>query len=345
MAAFAPTVNDFLERAYSRCGREPTELSGHDMRWGRWDLNSMFAEWSSRGINLWAVKRRLLPYQDGMHGFALPSGTIDVTEAYRRTSTYPSGGTAASSPGGTAAYAFDGTYTTACTQTGPNGTISYHFGTDAVLVSMLGVRANTTGTYTLVGEALGSGASTWDQPYVGTAHVYPAGTWQWAELDAPVSGTSFRIRETGGATLDVQELAFNTSVQDLALGLLSRDMYTNLPNKAQTGVVTQYWVERGTAARMYVWPAMDNSEDVLAVNIQTEIHPDTLGATDTLDIPQRLNEAVVAGLAAKLAQTVAPDKVSTLDALAEKAIAKAFALEAERGPVYIRTQLGQYYRW
>jgi hypothetical protein len=56
-------------------------------------------------------------------------------------------------------------------------------------------------------------------------------------------------------------------------------------------------------------------------------------ATNTVDVPFRFYEALIAGLAAKLALKKAPESLSMLKALADEAFDLAAAEDRERAPI------------
>lgn len=115
-------------------------------------------------------------------------------------------GTATSSAG-TASQAFDSNNGTSCAA-GASGWIGYTFG-GATTVRIVGIRRNNTTTLTLNLER--DSASTYPSPTLVATITLPVTAGQFVYFDVPnyAGETSFRIRETNGATLDVQELTFN----------------------------------------------------------------------------------------------------------------------------------------
>jgi hypothetical protein len=54
-ASFNLDVNDLIEEAFERCGKELR--SGYDFRTARRSLNLLTIEWANRGINLWTIEQ------------------------------------------------------------------------------------------------------------------------------------------------------------------------------------------------------------------------------------------------------------------------------------------------
>jgi len=52
---FNLSLNDLVEEAFERCGRELR--SGYDFRTARRSLNLLTVEWASRGINMWTIEQ------------------------------------------------------------------------------------------------------------------------------------------------------------------------------------------------------------------------------------------------------------------------------------------------
>jgi hypothetical protein len=116
------------------------------------------------------------------------------------------------SSSGNAANAFDENNLTACTQTAPNGYIGYNFnGTPNILWT--GILSAATLTYTLVIE-YSFNSMQWMEYTTIPAQTYPSSEIVWLTGDGYPSGSSWRIREVGGATLNISELYFNMPTKE-----------------------------------------------------------------------------------------------------------------------------------
>jgi len=75
-------VNDLIEEAFERCGKELR--SGYDFRTARRSLNLLTIEWANRGINLWTIEQGIITMNTGQATYALPVDTIDLLDTVIR---------------------------------------------------------------------------------------------------------------------------------------------------------------------------------------------------------------------------------------------------------------------
>jgi hypothetical protein len=83
LSVFNLDLNDLVEEAYERCGKELR--SGYDLRTARRSLNLLTIEWANRGINLWCVEQGQLIMNTGQAIYPLPVDTIDLLDTVVRT--------------------------------------------------------------------------------------------------------------------------------------------------------------------------------------------------------------------------------------------------------------------
>ena len=82
--SFNPTLNELMEEAFERCGKELR--TGYDFRTARRSLNFLITEWANRGINLWTIEQGQIPLVQGQTTYDLPNDTVDLLEHVIRTS-------------------------------------------------------------------------------------------------------------------------------------------------------------------------------------------------------------------------------------------------------------------
>lgn len=82
-SAFNLDLNDLIEEAFERCGRELR--SGYDFRTARRSLNLLTIEWANRGINLWTIEQGQIVMNSFQAIYALPVDTIDLLDQVIRT--------------------------------------------------------------------------------------------------------------------------------------------------------------------------------------------------------------------------------------------------------------------
>ncbi len=81
--AFTLDLTEIVEESFERCGAELR--TGYDLKTARRSLNLMFADWASRGINLWTVEQGSIPLVQGTATYNLPDSTVDLLEHVIRT--------------------------------------------------------------------------------------------------------------------------------------------------------------------------------------------------------------------------------------------------------------------
>lgn len=332
---FGSTINDqFIIDAYERCGILPDLITAEQIQSAQRSCNLLLSEWINRGLNLWTVTQENLNLNANQAAYNLPFPTSDILEATIRTSQRPLGGTAFSSAGGVAQNAFDGNPATACTQTAPNGYISYNYGNNVMYgVQMVGIQSNATLTYTLVAEYSPDNIN-WFNAITIPAQTFTIGQNLWFVVPIPTPAQYFRVRETGGATLNVQELFFNTVILDIPITRISRAEYIFLPNKNTLGRPTSFYVDRLINPIVYLWPtptALYNNMFYTRVQLIQDIGQ----LTNNPYIPQRFYEAFCAGVAAKLALKYTPQKYETLQQQADNTFNIASHEDTERVPLRI----------
>lgn len=337
----SPQSRDIIDEAYERIGIIPTALTTQQIQSAQRSLNFILQEWVNKGNNLWTVRKGMLGLTPNQNAYAMPSNGIDLKTVALRTSNRNLGGTAASSAGGTASYAFDNNPATACTQTSSNGNISYNWGIAQHATSMVGVQSNTTTTYTLVCEYSLDG-STWTNALSITAQTYTQGSIQWFVVPVPVPANYFRIRETGGATLNIQELYFNTNIRDQTVTRLSEPEYTSQPMKNQVGPPSSYWVDRQINPIIYLWPTPNAQYNCLYFTYWRALQ-DIGTMLNNGEVPARFLEPLCAALAARQAMKEGvQDRVQMLQMLAEQSYTTAGGEDRERVPLRI---YGAYQGW
>lgn len=290
---------EIITDAYERIGLVPDLITGQKIQTAIRTANLLLSDWINRGLNLYTVKQEMLGLNPGQNTYTLPNATSDILEATIRTSVRNLGGTAFSSAGGTAANAFDANTATACTQTVPDGYISYDFGVNVQIpVAMVGVQSNATLTWSLVFEYSVDNV-TWTTAYTPSSQSYPVGQIIWAVIPQPNLARYFRVRVTGGGTLNVQELYFDTALQDTTISRISRSEWVSYPQKNQQGRPTTFYVDRQNSPTVVLWPTPTAQYNNMYYTRVRMIN-DFGAMVNQPDTPQRFFEPLTAGMAYKL---------------------------------------------
>jgi hypothetical protein len=122
-------------------------------------------------------------------------------------------------------------------------------------------------------------------------------------------------------TVDLMEHVIRTGAgsastqADLNITRISVSTYATIPNKLQQARPIQVWIERLQAApRITVWPVPDNTTTYTFVYWRLKRIDDAGNGVNTMDVPFRFLNAMVAGLAYYLALKI-PNGAQRLDVL------------------------------
>jgi hypothetical protein len=81
-ASFNLNMNDLVEEAFERCGKELR--TGYDFRTARRSVNLLTIEWANKGINLWTIEQGQIVMNTGQAIYPLPVDTIDLLDTVTR---------------------------------------------------------------------------------------------------------------------------------------------------------------------------------------------------------------------------------------------------------------------
>jgi len=145
--------------------------------------------------------------------------------------------------------------------------------------------------------------------------------------------------------LDAYVTVTNGSVNtDRIILPISRTEYLSFPNKAQQGFPTTYWFNRLLSPTITLWPVPDGNEASLTYYSVLRLQDANMNGTEQVDIPPIWLEAMAYGLAERLAQIWAPDKLTFLKPMADEAYSIAAAQNIETAQQYISPQISGYFR-
>lgn len=341
--ALSPQASTIIIDAYERAGVISPELTDLQIKSAFTSINLILQQWINQGLNLWTVKQGMLPLINGQASYALPANLSAILEATLRTSARQLGGTPFSSAGGNASLAFDNNPNTACIQTAPNGYISYNWGVSQFGIGLVGIQSNITSNYTLVGEYSFDNIN-WNNSINIPVQQYAQGVNNWFIVQVPTPANYYRIRETGGTTLNIQELYFNTTVQDILITPFSRYEYVSQVLKQQAGRPTSYYLDRQILPTLYLWPAPSAQFNNLYYTY-TQHMQDINALVNNFQVPARFYPALTKALAHDLS-TKNPQydlaRSTNLKMLADEAYTIAATEDRERVPFRI---YGEYMGW
>lgn len=311
-----------IENAARRCKLPAQSLTSEHVDIANDQLYLLLSDLSNRGIQLWCIEKQIYPLYDGHGDITMDIGTVDILNSNLRTLQQVTGINY-----DTSTYReVDFTDPTAVT------TVGIFWSDASVPVSL--ERSDDGSTWTVI------------QSETPTA---VAGEWTWFDLDSSVAARYFRVRATTG-TLGFSQIYLGNMPNEIPLARLSRDDYTNLPNKTfQSNRPLQYWFDRQVKYPiMHLWPVPNAQAETYQIVLWRQRYIMDVGSmTEEIEVPQRWYDAIVAMLAAKLAMEyveVDAGLIPMLDGKAKEALYFAQQEERDNSPMMILPNIAMYTR-
>lgn len=316
------TIDTIIKKSFELIGIKSSSITGEQLESSRNSVNLILSDWFNRNIHVWTIKTNVIDTIPGKRYYELPYNIQNVLQVFFRTYVRNNLGIAFSSNGGVAGNAFDGNKNTACTQNATDGNIGMQF-SNPVSIDILGIISEDDKEYTITFEGSNDGNN-----YTPILEIpkqnYKANQSYYFETNLSLNTyLYYRIRETGGAKLNIQELYFNNNIQDLRMTEESRSDYTDRPIKFYKNYrCTMYYVDYQITPIMYVWPlpTTNNSQIIYLGQSVFETLETFLEAPN---IPYAFILALTLGVAEMLATQYAPDRAEALKMRYEDALQKA----------------------
>lgn len=323
--AISQTVFDtrkVIDNAVRRCRIPAEQISSEYIDIANDQLYLLLSDLANQGLQLWCIEREIYPLYEGVGQIALTAGTVDVLNSNLRTLQQITG---------------------INTDSATEREVDF---TDEAVVSTVGIKWSAAGVP--LEFARSDDGSTWTVIQTEAA-VGSSGDWSWYDLDSTVPARFFRIRATSGS-LGFSRLHLGNTPTEIPLGRMNRDDYTALPNKAfMSQRPLQFWLDRQVRLPvMRLWPVPNEDAETSQIVVWRQRHIMDVGAmTQEVEVPQRWYEAIVSGLAAKLALELAevdPQLVPMLDGKADRALFIAQQEERDNSPINILPNISAYTR-
>lgn len=306
-----------IRKAYELIGMPLSMVTAEQYNSALNIINFILSDWANSNVNLWTLKLNPVFLTPGQASYLLPSNITKVFQVFLRSNVRQLNGTPQSNTGNTydgngggiAAYAFDGNPATRCTQNVQNGNISYDYGLGVTKqISIIGIQSYVSNRpYSLVLEASQDTINWFTVFTPPPLYPYQAHVISWFYISDPIYARAYRIRETGGYTLDIEELYFNSISQDTTMSEVSRYEYLTYPNKSQIGRPTIYYVDYQQTPSLYIWQTPALMYNLIMYSGQSSI--ETLeNYTQGIDIPAYFYTPLIYGVASMLAAQYAPEK-------------------------------------
>jgi hypothetical protein len=339
------SVQKFIDQGARMAGKLAEELTVEQVQGSKQALFFILSNLINQGINYWCISKKVYGLKADQYEYLLPLGGNDVLNALYRTLTRPTGSVYASS--GNAALAFDNDVTTSDAQGAPNGYIAINYGNTPVYAGSIGILPAVSGSFHILLEWSNDGA-TWNLLEDTGVTTWVNGEWLWYDIDPGQTCTYYRMRETGGGTLNVAEFYVGNNSTEVTMARLNRDDYTNLPNKNFTANQPyQYWFNRTLPqSKIVLWPAPSDPFVQMTIWYSRQVM-DVGDLYDELEIPQYFYQAIQCMLAHQMS-LILPGvdlaRITYLEGQADKYFTMAENENRDRSPIYYAPNISVYTR-
>jgi hypothetical protein len=327
--AFSNTVSQtnfntrrVIDNAIRRCKLTAQQITAEHIDIANDQLYLFLSDLANQGAPLWCIEKQIYPLYDGVGDITMTDGTVDILNSNFRWLQQVTG-----------INYDDPTYR------------EVDF-TDAIFVANVGILWSAAAV-PIVFERSDDGVI-WDEFQTETPTA-SAGEWTWYDMDSSVAARYFRIRATSG-TLGFSQIYLANTPTEIPLARMNRDDYTNLPNKAfQSNRPLQYWFDRQVNNPiMHMWPVPNLAATVCQIVVWRQRYIMDVGTmTQDVEVPQRWLEAIVSGLAAKMALELVEVDANLIPILDQKAAISlniAQMEERDNSPMMIAPNISPYTR-
>jgi len=145
--------------------------------------------------------------------------------------------------------------------------------------------------------------------------------------------------DLGTDVIDVLNVVVRRNGTDYSMERISRNDYITIPNKTTTARPSQYFLDRQITPNLKIWPAPENSTDVIYYDALTRIQ-DADTAKNTMDVPFRLYPCLAAGLAYYISIKRIPQKTQMLKAIYEEEFQRALDEDRDRASFNVQPAIG-----
>jgi hypothetical protein len=182
---------------------------------------------------------------------------------------------------------------------------------------------------------------------VGTSSVTAsAGDITWTDISGALAYAYFRIVATSG-TLNFSAITLGNLPQQIPLGQLNRDSYVNQSNLQFPGRPSNYYFQRDLPEPVvYLWPApFSAAEQAQLILWRHRQIMDTENLQQEVEVPQRWLQAIVDGLASKVAAETPQVDAALMPLLEQRAavsMQRAWDGDNDGSPIQINPGIRAY---
>lgn len=307
-----------VDHAFRRCRLPAQAITAEMQSYALDSLYLMLSEFANIKTPSWCIEKLILPMYENQPLVVLPSGTVEVLNLNYRVLQL-----------------LGGTVTTSST----SYTVSF---TSQTTVDTVGIKWSAVAVP--VTFQVSTNGSVWTT--VGTSSaVASAGEITWTDISGALAYQYFRI--TASAPLNYSVITLGNLPQEIPLGQLNRDSYVNQSNKVFPGRPSNYYFQRDLPEPVInLWPApFSASEQAQLVLWRHRQIMDTENLKQEVEVPQRWLEAIVNGLAARVAAESPSVDVALVPMLEQRSalsMQRAWDGDNDGSPIQINPGIGVY---
>lgn len=309
-----------VDHAYRRCRLNAQEITSEMQSYALENLQLLLSDLANIKTPSWCIEKIVLPLYENQPVVTLPLGTVDVMNINYRVIQPVSGSETIT----TTSYLVSFTTDTVVDTVGVNWS--------GAAVNLTFQVSDDNVTWTTVGSSEASanaGEITWTDISGATAHRY------------------FRV--TSASPILYTWITLGNMPQEIPMGSLNQDTYVAQSNKVFPGRPNSYWFQRLIPNPVInLWPAPFAAAEYAQLIVWRHRHiMDTENLRQDVEIPQRWLEAIVSGLAAKVAAETPKVDINLIPALEQKyVVARQIAFDGDNdgSPTFVQPNIRGYTR-
>lgn len=311
-----------VDHAFRRCRLPAQGITAEMQTYALESLRYMLDELQNTKTPSWCIEKQIYPFYQGQYQVTLDAGTIEVLNANLRTCQEATGATVITPT----AYTVDFTDNEGGVAT--INTVGFKWLSASVDLTF---QTSPDGlVWTTVGSQTTSAS---------------AGEWTWTDI-VPANPREF-FRITSVSPMLMSDVYLGTMPQEIPMGVLNRDTYVAQSNKVFQGRPLTYWFQRDLPVPvMNLWPAPNAAAEQQQLIIWRHRQiMDTENLQQEVEVPARWQEAIINGLAARLAsETPAVDAnlMPLLEQRAALSMQKAWDGDNDGSPTFINPGISCY---
>jgi hypothetical protein len=309
-----------VDHAFRRCRLPAQAITAEMQSYALDSLYLLLSDMANVKTPSWCIEKVILPMYENQPIVTLPAGTVDVLNLNYRTLQPVTGTTVTTST----------SYTVSFSSQTVVDTVGIKWSAAAVPVTF---QVSTNGS---VWVTVGSSSVT-----------AAAGEIVWTDISGALAYPYFRITSTG--PMSYSAITLGNMPNEIPLGQLNRDNYVNQSNKVFPGRPSNFYYQRDLPEPVvYIWPApFPAAEAAQLILWRHRQIMDTQNLQQDVEVPQRWLQAIIDGLAVKVAAETPSVDLNLIPVLEQRhalSIQRAWDGDNDGSPIQINPGIGVYTR-